>query len=65
MKKTYRVTASSIQYYYVDVEAYSENDAWLLAKELDGGDFTRDGTGDWEVISAHELRTVTPIKQGA
>jgi hypothetical protein len=54
--KTYRVTASSIQYYYVDVEADSENDAWLMAKDMDGADFTPDGYGDWDVIMAHECK---------
>jgi hypothetical protein len=53
--KKFKVTASSITYYTIEIEAETELRAWQLAKEADGGDFTQDGIGDWEIIEVCEV----------
>ncbi len=44
----YRVWAQSISDVYLDVEAESEEEAYEIASEADGGEFIEDPTGgDW------------------
>jgi hypothetical protein len=50
--KTYRVKATSVQEFYVDVEANDEVEAWSIARDLDGSDFTPIGDGDWQISDA-------------
>lgn len=54
--KTYIVTASSITYYTLEIEAENQYDAYDIAHNADGGDFTPDGVGDWAIV---EIREVT------
>ena len=50
----YKVTASSLSYYTLEIEAESEDEAFALGKEADGGSFKPDGQADW-VITNVEL----------
>jgi hypothetical protein len=50
----YKITASSLSYYTLEIEAESEDEAFALGKEADGGSFKPDGLGDW-VITNVEL----------
>jgi len=51
--KTYIITASSITYYTLEIEAESLEEAQDHAHAADG-DFTQDGIGDWEIIEVRE-----------
>lgn len=51
MSKIYRVLASSITYYAVNVEADTEHEAWDIAGQLDGGDFMELDEVDWQIDS--------------
>ena len=53
--KKYTVTASSITYYTLEIEADSYAEARDIAHSADGGDFTQDGIGDWEIIEVREV----------
>ena len=52
--KTFKVTASSISYYTLELEAETEEEAYFLAKDADGSDFTPDGEGDWVITNVEE-----------
>jgi len=52
--KTFKILASSISYYTLELEAETEQEAFLLAKEADGSDFERDGEGDWVIVNVEE-----------
>jgi hypothetical protein len=52
--KTFKVTASSISYYTLELEAETEEEAYFLAKDADGSDFTPDGEGDWVIVNVEE-----------
>ena len=54
--KKYRITASSISYYTLEVEAESEDEAWRIGKDADGGDFSPDGDGDWDIVDVEEAK---------
>jgi len=51
MTSVYRVLASSITYYAVNVEADTEQEAWDIAGNLDGGDFMELDEVDWQIDS--------------
>lgn len=58
--KTFIVTASYITYCTAEIEAESQEEAYEIARSMDGGDFdvNRDtGLSDWEI---EEVREVTP-----
>jgi SOS-response transcriptional repressor LexA len=50
----YLVTASSISYFTLEIEAESVDEAFQLGKEADGSDFARDGEGDWVIVDVKE-----------
>ena len=52
--KTYKVMAQHTTYVYAFIEAENEEQAWELAKDLDGGMFTDSGFGDWDVTNIDE-----------
>jgi hypothetical protein len=56
--KTYKVLASSITYFTLEIEAENERQAWLNAKEADGSEFRHDGDGDWCIVEVEELKEV-------
>lgn len=49
-KKTYRVWAKVTSYCYLDVEASSEDEAFAIADDTDGGDFIPCDDGEFEVM---------------
>jgi hypothetical protein len=49
--KTYVVTASYKVVCTVEIEAENDDQAWRIAKDMDGGDFYRTGESDWVVES--------------
>jgi hypothetical protein len=53
--KKFVITASSITYYTLEVEADNLEEAQDHARAADGGDFTQDGIGDWEIVEVREL----------
>ena len=55
----YRVWAESITDVYIDIEAESEEKAFEVAKELDGGEFHECG-GDWQFGAVYEVENVDP-----
>jgi len=52
--KTFKITASSISYYTLELEAETEEGAYMMAKYADGSDFTPDGEGDWVITNVEE-----------
>ena len=56
--KTFKVTACYFTYCTATVEAESEEQAYELAREMDGGDFKQSGElGDWHINDIQELET--------
>ena len=56
MKKKFKVTASYVQECVVEIEAENREEAYLLAKEMDGGDFDTIIDGDdWQIDSVVEI----------
>ena len=49
--KTYRILASSVNYYYLDIEAKDDEEAWKIAYDTDGGDYKEQEMGDWQIDS--------------
>lgn len=54
--KTYKVTASYITYCIAEIEAENEADAYELALNMDGGDFTPADSDDWTISSVEEVK---------
>jgi hypothetical protein len=54
--KTYRVTAQYVTYVYVDIEAENDDQAWEIARDMDGGNFNESGYGDWDIDSIEEIK---------
>jgi hypothetical protein len=52
--KTFKITASSISYYTLELEAETEDEAYMMAKYADGSDFESDGEGDWVIVNVVE-----------
>ena len=50
----YKITASSLSYYTLEIEAESEDEAFALGKDADGGSFKPEGEADW-VVTMVEL----------
>lgn len=53
--KRFRIWAESISHVYLDVEAETEDEAYEIAKDTDGGEFIEDGFGDWILGDVVEL----------
>ncbi len=55
--KMYKVTASYVSYCHAYVQAENEDEAYQIAKEMDGGDFEPDHYGgDWTIEGVHEFK---------
>ena len=55
--KKYKVTASYVTFCEVEIEAESESEAFLIAKELDGGAFNATVDGDdWQIDKIVEIK---------
>jgi hypothetical protein len=55
--KKFIVTASFVSYCEVEIEADNLDEAKEKAYELDGGDFSQSGYGDWNI---DDILEVTP-----
>jgi len=56
--KTYKVIASLTTYFFEYVEANSEDEAYALAKDMDGGAFIpvdQGIGGDWSIDNVYEV----------
>jgi hypothetical protein len=56
--KKYEVQASYVTYCHAVIEAESEEEAYQIAKNMDGGSFDVDrqqGLGDWDIYSVDEI----------
>lgn len=55
--KKFRVTACYYTYCTAVVEADTEDEAYKLAREMDGGDFKESGElGDWHINDVTEIK---------
>jgi hypothetical protein len=52
----FKVHASYITFCTVEIEAENEDEAYRIACEMDGGDFTQDNQGDWEIDYVKEIK---------
>jgi hypothetical protein len=52
--KRFKITASSLSYYTLEIEAKTEQEAFLLAKETQGSEFLQDGQADWVITNVEE-----------
>lgn len=55
--KTYKVKASYITYLSAEIQANSLEEAQQIADNMDGSDFGRDGSEDWNVDSVEEVQS--------
>ena len=51
----YRVWAEMTTYCYIDVEAQNEDEAYNIAKGIDGGEFITSNDGHWEILTNPDL----------
>lgn len=61
----FKITAKFVTYCTIEIDAENENDAYLKAKELDGGDFEPWEHGDWEISSVTEVAPALTLEQVA
>ena len=56
--KTYKVIAQLTTYFYEHVEAENEDEAYAMAKDMDGGAFIpvdQGVGGDWSICNVYEV----------
>lgn len=53
--KTFKATAVYTTYCTIEFEAEDEDQAYEMAREMDGGDFTNTDIGDWRVVEIEEI----------
>lgn len=56
--KTYKVIAKLTTYFYEHVEAKDQDEAYAIAKEMDGGAFIpvdQGVGGDWDIYHVYEV----------
>ena len=55
--KKYKVTASYLTFCTLEIEANSEDEAWDIARETDGGDFEcTEDLNDWSINEIEEVK---------
>lgn len=55
--KKFKVIAQSISFPYVIIEANTEEEAFNMASEVDGGDFIDDNKESyWEILEVKEIK---------
>ena len=56
----FRINASYRVNLVLDIEAATIDDAWDIARDADGGDFTRlpDSDSDWEINDVTEMELI-------
>jgi hypothetical protein len=54
--KTFYIKASMTTYLETTIEAENEDEAWSIAQDMDGGDFTAiDNDGCWDILTVNEI----------
>ena len=54
--KTYKVTATYTVYCETEIEAENKDQAYQIAREMDGGDFKQSNElGDWHINDIQEI----------
>jgi len=53
--KTFKATAVYTTYCTIEFEAEDEDQAYEMARDMDGGDFTPQDIGDWRVVEIEEI----------
>lgn len=55
--KKFKVLASYTSYCTIDIEAENEDQAWELARDMDGGSFepVRGWDGEWHISDVREV----------
>lgn len=48
--------ASFVIYSEIEIEAENKEQAYLLAKDIDGADYKHSGYGDWNVDEIYEVQ---------
>ena len=55
MKKKFKVIATMYTKLICEIEAENMDEAWEIAENTDGGDFTALPDGDWEIYDVMEI----------
>ena len=53
--KQYRITAYYTTSCFVYVDATDEDEAYNIAREMDGGSFENADKGDWRIVDVEEV----------
>jgi len=53
--KTFKATACFTEYCTVEFEAENEDQAYEMARDMDGGSFTNIDRGDWRIVDVEEI----------
>jgi hypothetical protein len=54
--KKYKITAYYYTYCYAEVEATDEDQAYDIARDMDGGSFSSSADkGDWRIVGVEEI----------
>jgi len=53
--KKYNITAYYTTTCFVEIEAENEDDAYEIARNMDGGNFTSTDSGDWRIVDVEEV----------
>lgn len=62
--KTYKIIATCNKYYIAEIQAESENEAFLHAKQMDGADFVPDTYKNGEHVADWDIYSVTEVTNG-
>jgi len=54
--KKYNVTAYYTTTCFVEIEAENEDNAYDIARNMDGGSFTNSDAGDWRIVDVEEVK---------
>jgi hypothetical protein len=52
----FKVLASCVNYYSVEIDAVDSEEAYEIARDMDGGEFLSDGYGDWDIDQIYEVK---------
>jgi hypothetical protein len=53
--KKFMITAYYTTTCFAEVEAEDEDQAYEIAREIDGGSFTNTDRGDWRIVDVEEI----------
>jgi len=62
--KTFKATAIYHTLCTVELEAEDEDQAYELARSMDGGDFTNTDIGDWRIVEIEEIENTKERENG-